>query len=207
MIGFDAPLFSAIRLNSVADNNRSEVFQIGNDGKLEDGYSKLSQALVKLKLEQNGVALNAKIGLQVIDNPLLNGLSSRATPSSYEGIDTSLRFADFGLHYNWVEKSSQRFSSSFDDLKTFSGAKIDNLQIVRATYDPTENLGFELGRGESKDYLQQSFARATWKLEPREGYKVTVDGRVFKAESAGTLGNNNSDLLGSLSRTGNAADY
>ncbi|PVZ72515.1 OprD family outer membrane porin [Pelagibaculum spongiae] len=207
-IGFDASLYSAVRLNDSDGNSRSEVVELGDDNKLKSGYSKLGQALIKVKFGDEYVNGSAKYGRQVVDNILLNGFPSRANPSAYSGITGQLNIGPLELNANRITQTSTRYSNGFSDFVTVNtNQKIENLRTLRATYHATSDLEFEIGIGESKDYLRQRVARATWQLEPKDGYQVTLDARAFRAEPAGNLALASGSIFEKLSQTGNAEDY
>ncbi|MTI14865.1 OprD family outer membrane porin [Sansalvadorimonas verongulae] len=119
-IGFDASLYTVGNMSSPYDKDR-QLFVTKDDG-THTGFSKLGQSYVKAKVQledDEEPLLTFKGGRERIYTGLIAGSSSRAIPSSWQGVDIGGGIA--GLHYGlaWVNRISTRNSSNFDELKSF----------------------------------------------------------------------------------------
>ncbi|WP_263080404.1 OprD family porin [Endozoicomonas sp. Mp262] len=182
IIGFDASLYSAVKLRM--DENNSHSNQLLNDD--NKGFSKIGQAYVKVKLGNDDLNGKLQAGRQIIYNGLISSSGSRTVPSSWQGYN--LTGNAFGVSYGlaYVDQMSLRSEAGFHKLENFDGKRID--------YVMGGQLGYKIGgldlmyrNAFSKDFLQAHNFNAAYTFNLAENTDLTVGGRYFVTKEDGDL--------------------
>lgn len=160
-IGFDMTYYGAIKL-AASDNFQSRAILYNNNGKAE-GYNKIGQRYVKIKLGENGNRFDAKAGWIVMKNVGILTTSTRLSNNSYSGYYGKYTFSNFSGEIAYVTSTSRRDSPHKVTLQTFSGKKIDHVIMGQVNYRNklTNLLGFY---GEAEDYIRQFGLEAEQKI-------------------------------------------
>ncbi|WP_438628733.1 OprD family outer membrane porin [Microbulbifer sp.] len=183
LIGFDVTGYHVQELaSSGAVSN--DILTRTNDGELDNAFSKIGQAYLKLNLADR---VSAKIGRQVVKTMLLSSSGTRAIPSSYSGVSINGKLADFELYGVRVDQWSSRHDDHFEGFRTDiteTGA-IDYISVFGAKYQ-RGNFTAGVEQLNSKDYLQKRGLRLGYQL-PLGDSSLELSGGYFTSDDDGEL--------------------
>lgn len=182
VIGFDASFYGATKFDMNAKNEDNGSLLT----KKNEGFGKLGQAYVKVKLGNDDLGALLKAGRQRISTGLVSGSGSRAVPSSWQGYVLTGNAADvtFGLAY--ADKVSQRNQAGFEDINNGKGKKIDYVAGGELGYSK-DGLALTYRNGISKDYLEAHNVRVAYTLPLSEGSDLTVGSSYYTIKKDGNL--------------------
>ncbi len=190
LIGFDASLFSVAKLSGDSDEGGTGVLQTNGDGS-QSGYTKLGQALVKMKLGENA---EIKAGRMVLDTPLFNDSDSRSTPSATQAVMATADFNGVELYGIWSDKGSAKTEDDFESYVDSNGNDYE-VVVVGGGYSFGNGLAVQLAYGEADDVLQQTYVNASYPIQLSEKAELLLDLHHYhgEADGAGALSTVGSD--------------
>ena len=159
----------------------------------EEGFSKLGQAWVELKYEQENEPFSGrlKIGRQQLYTGLISSSGSRTVPSTWQGVNLNTKICDTDFKVAYVNEMSLRNENKFNKIENFDGRKID--YIVGAelshTFDLPNKQTLELKYRNvfSKSFLQAHNAEINWKTPLAQDMDLRLGGMVFYTREDGNL--------------------
>lgn len=183
LIGFDVTGYHVQKLSS-SGLETNDILTRTSDGELDDAFSKIGQAYLKLNVADR---VSAKIGRQVVNTMLLSSSGTRAIPSSYRGVSVSGKLADFELYGVRVDEWSSRHDDHFEGFRTdiTDAGAIDYIGVFGAKYQH-DNFTAELEQLNSKDYLQKRGLRLGYLL-PLGNSSLQLSGGYFTSDDDGEL--------------------
>lgn len=155
-IGIDATFTGAIKLGAsdyfatraILYNNGS-----GFDKNNAEGFSKIGQRYVKIKLGNEQLKFNGKAGWQILRNYGTLTASNRLSQNSYLGYSGTLAYENMSLDMAYVTSSINRDSPNKVKFATNDKKEIDHIITGGLNYkDKSTYLSY--GYGESEDYLR-----------------------------------------------------
>lgn len=183
LIGFDVTGYHVQELGSSGAAS-SDILTRTNSGELDDAFSQIGQAYLKLNIADR---VSARIGRQAVNTMLLSTSGTRAIPSSYRGISVSGKLADFELYGARVDQWSSRHDDHFEGFRTdiTEAGAIDYISVFGAKYQ-RGNFTAELEQLNSKDYLQKRGLRLGYKFPLGES-SLKLSGGYFTSDDDGEL--------------------
>ena len=182
VIGFDASFYGVTKLDMKEDNSSSN--QLLNDA--NEGFGKIGQAYIKVKLGNDDLNGNFKAGRQGIYNGLISSSGSRTVPSTWQGYN--LTGNAYGVSYGlaYVDQMSLRNEAGFHKLENFDGKRIDYVAGAQLGYK-VAGLDLLYRYAKSKDFLQAHNAKIGYTFDLAEDTSLTVDTRYFVTKENGNL--------------------
>jgi len=183
LIGFEVTGYHVQKL-AASGSASSDILPQTADGELDDAFSKIGQAYLKLNVADR---VSAKIGRQVVNTMLLSSSGTRAIPSSYRGVSVSGKLAGFELYGVRVDEWSSRHDDHFEGFRTdiTDAGAIDYIGVFGAKYQ-RGNFTAELEQLNSKDYLQKRGLRLGYRL-PLGDSSLKLSGGYFTSDDDGEL--------------------
>ena len=180
MIGFDASLYSANKLHMDKTNGSSN--QLLNDA--NEGFSKIGQAYVKMKLGSDQLNAKFKAGRQIIYNGLVSSSGSRTVPSSWQGYNLNGQVYGVKYGFAYADKMSLRNEAGFDHLVDFNGKRIDYVMGGQLSYK-MDGLELLYRNGFSKNFLKAHNVQVGYTFALADDTSLTVDTRYFTTKKDG----------------------
>lgn len=184
VVGVDVSGYEVLKLSD-SGTPTTQLVEVGNNAHLQDGYTSIGQALIKLKWHD---LAQVKVGRQLHDSVLLKSTYNRANPDTYSGISaaltplTGVKF--YGAVYN---RYRSRTTGTFEPFRTEANGDntIKYISILGASY---VNKPFELTAEylNSKSYLSK-FALLGGYTLPVQGGSLKLSGGVLTSKDAGPL--------------------
>lgn len=172
VIGFDATYYGGIKL-AASDQFSSRAVLYNNNGEAE-GYNKLGQRYVKLKLDLDAIRFDVKGGWQVMKNTGVLTSSTRLSLNSYQGWSGKVTVGDVYADLVYVTITSRRDSPNKVRFTDASGKEIDHVFTGGITYkDKTTSVAYFYG--DASDYVKQHGLEASFKPLP----KLTVNTQIY----------------------------
>lgn len=164
---------------------RSDILTRNNDGHLDNQFSQIGEAYIKLKL---GEDTQVKVGRQRAKTVFILSSGTRAIPNTFRGISAQTRLNNTRLYAVAFDEWSRRHDDRFEGFKTDQSEEgdIDWVWAVGAEYQKEGlKLGFE--HQVSTDYLRKFgvLGSYTWPLGEAESFKLS--GGFFTSEDDGDL--------------------
>ncbi len=195
-IGFDVGAAYAADLFGGTINGQES----GNLPKGQNYFGSMTAAYIKAKYDPFG--LKGGYGLKSRSYNTVSDQGSRIIGSSTQGADVSWTRDSVNIYAGQITASSQRDSSSVDDLTTRDGKQIDNINIIGASYT-VDDFTFEGEYSVSKDTVARSFAKVAYSkalnddlavggdvrynvLDPKSRYDSLVTGDVSQYAKVNT---------------------
>jgi hypothetical protein len=182
--GFDASVYS---INRLGDSGvpTTQLVEVGNNGRLENGYQSLGQALLKLKLGDKAVV---RLGRQFQDSLLLKSTTNRAVPDTYSGVSATLTPADGLKVYGSVyDQYRSRTTGEFVHFRTEASGRnrIDYIAVLGGNYvrGPLELTAEYLN---ARSYLAKSALIAAYTI-PLGTDRLKLSGGYLTSRDAGSL--------------------
>lgn len=135
-IGVDASAYGVMKLSD-SGTPTTNLVELGNNGKLHDGYATVGQALIKLKFQDFS---QLKVGRQFQNSLLLKSTTTRAVPDTYSGISAWLKpIAGLAVYGAVYDQWRSRSTGEFEKFRTEATARnvpnaIDYIGLVGASY-------------------------------------------------------------------------
>lgn len=195
LIGFDASLFSVAKLAGDRGEGGTGVLQTNTDGS-QSGYTKLGQALVKLKLGENA---ELRAGRMVLGTPLFNDSDSRATPSATQAIMATGNFNGVDLYGIWSDKGTSKTEDDFESYTDNTGNDYE-VAVIGGGYSFDNGLAVQLAYGEADNVLQQTYVNASYPIQLSGDAELMLDLHHYhgEADGAGALDSVGSDYESDL---------
>jgi len=188
VIGFDASLFSSLKLNGEQGHGGTGLLR--SDGDSQKSYTKIGQAYIKAKLGENS---ELKAGRIVLNTPLLNDSDSRSTPSSTQAVVATTQIQGADLYAIWSDRGSSKTNQSFDKYTDSNGDDYD-VKVIGGGYTFGNDLSVSVAHGQADDVLQQSYINLGFPYQISDKVAVKFDVHYYTAESDGmALGHVSSD--------------
>ncbi len=191
IIGFDASIFGALKLDGQKEDELSGVLKA--DGNDTDSYAKLGQAFVKLKLGEN---TELRAGRMVLQTALLWDDDARSTPSSTQAVklDTNLGGAD--LYAIYSDRAVNMNGTKFEKYEA-NGEDYD-LYVLGGGYTFDSGLSVQLAHGQADDYLRQTYLNASYPIKLANGDSMLIDAHYYDGTDDGDLYDNGNDYDSTL---------
>ncbi len=160
-----------------------------------EGFGKLGQAYVNIKLPDNheGIRANVKIGRQIVQTGLLESSVSRSVPSSWQGVSTSFSTSKFDGEVAWLNRVNERNAASFDRILSDDGEVIDWVLGTQFSYTfdlkDANSLELQYNGGLATDYVIGHNGVVTFSMPLSKEAALTLSGQYFRAERHGALWN------------------
>lgn len=157
LIGFNLSYYGAIKLGaSDRFDSRGILYNAGHGNTKGDaqGFSKLGQRYVKLKLGNETLKGELHGGWEMLPNFGIIGTSWRLSPITYLGWNGVAAFNDTQLRIAWISRSLDRSSPEQTHFKTNDNRNIDHIVTGDITYQH-DSLKLQYGAGESDGYLRR----------------------------------------------------
>ncbi|ANG63911.1 hypothetical protein A8C75_16450 [Marinobacterium aestuarii] len=195
LIGFDASLFSVAKLAGDRGEGGTGVLQTNADGS-QSGYTKLGQALVKLKLGENA---ELRAGRMVLGTPLFNDSDSRATPSATQAVMATGNFNGVDLYGIWSDKGTSKTEDDFESYTDNTGNDYE-VAVIGGGYSFDNGLAVQLAYGEADNVLQQTYVNASYPIQLSGDAELMLDLHHYhgEADGAGALDSVGSDYESDL---------
>lgn len=191
-IGFDYSAGAAFKLDNPSNKNGFSNTNLPQDGKDSDvnNITGTTQAYVKAKFGDENLGLNAKHGLMQLGTATFGTSGSRILPSSVFATYLEGNISGLKLYGARITKHSTRESSNFADSLGAGGDatnqdNVDYVNIVGATYELDNGLGFEVEAGKSDDFVEKRFAKVYYTIDMGNDTSLLLDARYGKAEEDG----------------------
>ena len=158
-----------------------------------NGFGKIGQAWVDLKLPTNSDAINAdiKIGRQAINTGLLSTSESRSVPSAWSGVDATIDAGTLKGKIAWVNEVSQRTQSGFHSITNDLGNKIDWIGSVQLSYTLAlkneQSLEFQYNNALAHHYVNGHNGNVIYKTPLQNNSNLTLTGLYYHANKKGDL--------------------
>ena len=193
VIGFDASLFSAVKLAGEAGHGGTGLLR--SDGDSQRSYTKLGQAYIKVKLGEHS-QINA--GRMVLNTPLLNDSDSRSTPSSTQAIVAKTNIMGVNLYAISSNRSSSKTNQSFESYTDANGEDYE-VNVIGGDYKFSSGLRLKLAHAQAVDIVPQSYLNLSFPYTISNKVSVNFDLHYYSAESDGkALGHVASDYASDL---------
>ncbi|WP_426416540.1 OprD family outer membrane porin [Aestuariirhabdus sp. LZHN29] len=191
-IGADASYYGAVKLAADKKSNTGgDLLPQGDSGDINN-YGKLAQGFAKLKAFD---MVNLQAGRMKLDNPILASSGSRLTPSTFEAALGSVDVAGFHIWATRINEWSKRNQSGFKDFFTGDGSvDIDNATAYGVSYEHESGLGFEVAQGNTKDFIEKTFANVYYSFDLGGDRSLDLDGQYYTFEDDGKLWTDNNAL-------------
>lgn len=164
-IGFDATFTGAIKL-AASENFASRGILYRNSNNEAEGFSKIGQRYVKIKLGQDdGFNVKAKAGWQILKNFGTLTASNRLSENSYLGYSADFHYQDLKLDVAYVTSSINRDSPDKVHFTTNDGKTVDYIATTGLTYK-NKDFSFNYAYGEADNYLRRHFIESSYKAMP-----------------------------------------
>ncbi len=180
LLGFDASLFSVGKLYGDKGEGGTGLLQDEGDGS-QGGYTKVGQALVKMKLGENA---QLKAGRMVLDTPLFNDSDSRATPSATEAVLATGTLNGIELYGIWSDKGTSKTEDDFESYVDNEGNDFE-VAVVGGGYSFASGLGVNLAYGEADNVLKQTYLNASYPVKLAEKTELLLDLHHYHGEADG----------------------
>ncbi|MDY6891078.1 MAG: OprD family outer membrane porin [Pseudomonadota bacterium] len=180
LIGFDASLFGAVKLDGRGGDENSGVLKA--DGDDTEGYATLGQAFLKLKL---GEATELRAGRMVLATPLLYDDDARSTPSSTQAIKLDTRLGGVDLYAIYSDRAANMAETSFKKYQA-NGEEYE-LYLLGGGYSFDNGLSLQAAHGVADDYLRQTYLNASYPFQLGNGDSLLLDAHYYYATDDGDL--------------------
>ncbi|SMR69158.1 OprD family outer membrane porin [Marinobacterium sediminicola] len=180
LIGFDASVFGALKLDGRDNDQGSRVLK--NDGNDTDSYAKLGQAYLKLKLGENS---ELRAGRMVLGTPLLQDDDARSTPSSTQAITLDTNIAGADLYAIYSDRAVDVNGTKFNEYKDVNGDDYD-LYVIGGGYTFANGLSVHAAHGVA-DEFQQTYLNASYPVALANGDSILIDAYYYDGSDDGTL--------------------
>lgn len=145
LIGFDGSIYSVNKL--YADKNTARIPLLDENG---DGFSKIGQANLKLKLSDDTML---RLGRMRIISPLMTDTNGRSEPGTREAIRGDVKLGKANLYGIY---STAAAASGFDSFESYTEDD-DGVAILGGRYKFDNGLGIHVAHGQLKDAKRQTF--------------------------------------------------
>ncbi|GGC04801.1 vanillate porin [Marinobacterium zhoushanense] len=145
LIGFDASIYSVSKL--YADKNTARIPLLDENG---DGFSKIGQANIKLKPNDN---MTLRMGRMRIISPLMTDTDGRSEPGTREALRGDVQIGGAKLYGIY---STAAAASGYDSFEQYTDDG-DAVVIVGGRYRFENGLGVHLAHGQLQDAKRQTF--------------------------------------------------
>ncbi|WP_343808170.1 OprD family outer membrane porin [Marinobacterium maritimum] len=172
VIGFDGSLYAVLKLH--AAKNTARIPLLDEDG---DGFSKLGQANVKLKL---GEDWHLRAGRMRIVSPLMTDTDGRSEPSTRRAVRLDGSIAGAKVYGIYSDEVSTTGENTFKEY-TQDG---DGVMILGGSYNFENGLGLMLSHGQLEDAKRQTFFNASYGMPLGDG-KLLFDAYHYMAKEIG----------------------
>ena len=169
LIGFNLSYYGAIKLGaSDRFDSRGILYNAGHGNTKGDaqGFSKLGQRYVKLKLGNETLKGELHGGWEMLPNFGIIGTSWRLSPITYLGWNGVAAFNDTQLRIARISRSLDRSSPEQTHFKTNDNRNIDHIVTGDITYQH-DSLKLQYGAGESDGYLRRQHLFFSDAVTPR----------------------------------------
>jgi len=181
VIGVDGSLYAIFKLHS--DGNTAGIPLLDENG---DGFTKIGQANVKLKLNDDS---ELRIGRMRIVSPLMTDTDGRSEPSTRQAIKATTAIGGVNLYAIYSDKVS---TSGVDTFENYTAGG-DGVAIIGGRYRFGNGLGIHLSHGQLKDAKQQTFINANYSM-PVGDTKLSFDAYHYMAQDIGDKSNLADDI-------------
>ena len=181
--------YSAVKLYMPEHNVHS--YQLLNSN--NEGFSKLGQAFVELKLPSKDTNRTASFtfGRQALRTGLVYGSSSRTVPSTWHGYNLRGRINNLSVGFALVDRMSLRNQAGFHELKNFSGQTIDYLIGSELLYTVMLSNKHEIKvryrNGFAKDFLKAHNGDISINTAFNQRTQLNLGARYYTSRKAGSL--------------------
>lgn len=172
VIGFDASLYTVLKL--YAAKNTAGLPLLDENG---DGFTKLGQANVKLKL---GDDWHLRAGRMRLVLPLMTDTDGRSEPSTRRAVKLDGSIAGVDLYGIYSDRVSTTGEGSFKEY-TEAG---DGVMILGGSYSFENGLALHLSHGQLDDAKRQTFFNASYGMPLGDG-KLLFDAYHYMAKEIG----------------------
>ncbi|QIQ21682.1 OprD family outer membrane porin [Zophobihabitans entericus] len=164
-IGFDATFTGVVKLG--ASDYFSTRALLYNDGSGMDkdnakGFSKIGQRYIKIKLGNETVQFNGKVGWQILKNYGVLTASNRLSQNSYLGYSGTLKYDNFSFDAAYITSSINRDSPDKVSFTTNDKYDVDYIWTGGLTYKD-KDLYASYSYGEADDYMRRHVLEMTYK--------------------------------------------
>lgn len=171
---------------SASGRATTDVLQVNANGEVEDSFSKIGQAFIKLK--HNDLA-SAKLGRQVHKSMLLSSSGSRAIPNSFSGGSLEVvpmkGLSFYGAMYDkWSPRADDRFLR-FKTDRSAEGA-IDYIGVLGASYR-ADAFKIDFEHLTSKDFLSKAGLVASYTVALADKSSLKLTGGIHISRDDGPL--------------------
>ncbi|PSL13277.1 imipenem/basic amino acid-specific outer membrane pore [Marinobacterium halophilum] len=180
MIGFDASLFGALKLDGGKEDEK--IGMLHDDNGNTDSYAKLGQAYLKLKLGEN---TELRAGRMVLETALLYDDDSRSTPSSTQAIKLDTKLGGADLYAIYSDRAVNMAGTKFNEYK--AGGEDYDLYIVGGGYTFENGLSIQAAHGVADDYLRQTYLNASYPIKLANGDSMLIDAHYYDGSDDGSL--------------------
>lgn len=158
-----------IYIGSRADNVTNLPGATAANGFKPDTLFGTQTAYIGTRYQGDGFRLHAGGGKKARQSAIYQDSLSRIQPATSVGFDLNADIGALRLYYTELYKMSQRDADNWgDDLRTYSGDKVDALRYYGGSYEVDNGLKLELAEAEAEDYIRERKARI--------GYRHSLQG-------------------------------
>jgi len=180
LIGFDASVFATGALSAEDNEGGTGTLRTLGNGE-QQGYGKLGQAYIKLKLGENS---GIHIGRQTINTPLLDDSDSRSTPSSTQAIYAFTQHDNLNLYAIWSDRASAKTDEKFRRYTDTNGDDY-SIGIVGGSYAFDSGLNLDLAYGEADNILSQAYVSASYPIQISDRDQLNLNGTFYRGDADG----------------------
>jgi len=199
MISVGGSAYRVARLNMKPGNINPATASGSNSAFLlndsNEGFGKLGQAYIDLKLPKNStdIRASAKIGRQMIQTGLVRSSVIRSVPSSWQGVNASLGVGEFDGSVAWLNRVNQRTGAGFHRVLSVDGEVIDSVMATQFSYTvdlgDQRSLQLQYNGGLAKDYVIGHNGVINFDMPLSHDSTLSLSGQYYRAEEHGELWN------------------
>ncbi|MGO2973707.1 MAG: OprD family outer membrane porin [Hafnia alvei] len=178
-VGFDASWYGVSKLYANKDFYGRDLLR-DNNGHAE-GFNKIGQLFAKAKFGEQKRFMNVYGGWRKLNKfGAITTNTSRAVPSTWEGLSTEIGFDQVQIKAALVNRFSERDEPEKRHFYTLkSDKKIDYIASGDISWKPEKGKGFTYLAGDSKDYLLRQGIEGSWFWPLSENSRFLTRGVVY----------------------------